>query len=352
MKPTIAILGAGISGLLIAYKLKKQGFSVKVLEARNRLGGRVHTLKSTGETPIEMGATWFVPQHRNLIGLLEELSIDRFKQYMQGPIFYEADSSTPPQLMHVPTGAPSFRIAGGTKTVIDALSTDLSSEELALNSPVRSMDFSGKSAEVKTDNQVIVAEKVISTLPPSLLVSTIKFDSVLPEKLLAIASNTHTWMQDSIKVGISYDRPFWRDQRWSGTLFSNVGPITEFYDHSDSSDSRFALCGFVHEVYAQLTPADRLERIHKQLASVFGQEALNYLQFEEVVWSQETYTKDQQSTSSLIPHQNNGHEVFRTPLFDKRFYISGSETSPNYGGYMDGAVFAAEKTVAQILSDS
>jgi len=45
-KPTIAVLGGGISGLATAYELKKAGFPCFVIEARNRPGGRSHTLRS------------------------------------------------------------------------------------------------------------------------------------------------------------------------------------------------------------------------------------------------------------------------------------------------------------------
>lgn len=45
-KPTVAILGAGISGLVAAYELKKAGFPFYLIEARDRPGGRSHTIRS------------------------------------------------------------------------------------------------------------------------------------------------------------------------------------------------------------------------------------------------------------------------------------------------------------------
>lgn len=45
-KPTVAILGAGISGLCVAYELKKAGFPFYLIEARDRPGGRSHTIRS------------------------------------------------------------------------------------------------------------------------------------------------------------------------------------------------------------------------------------------------------------------------------------------------------------------
>ena len=45
-KPSVAVLGAGIAGLCVAYELKKAGFPVTVIEPRDRPGGRSHTLRA------------------------------------------------------------------------------------------------------------------------------------------------------------------------------------------------------------------------------------------------------------------------------------------------------------------
>ena len=39
----VIIIGGGLSGLTIAYELKKKNISFKILEAQNRLGGRIET---------------------------------------------------------------------------------------------------------------------------------------------------------------------------------------------------------------------------------------------------------------------------------------------------------------------
>lgn len=53
----IIVIGAGIAGLAAASHLNNSGFQVKILEARNRTGGRVWTNHSMG-MPVDMGASW------------------------------------------------------------------------------------------------------------------------------------------------------------------------------------------------------------------------------------------------------------------------------------------------------
>lgn len=50
----------------------------------------------------------------------------------------------------------------------------------------------------------------------------------------------------------------------------------------------------------------------------------------------------------IVPHQNNGHPIFQKNYYQEKFFISGSETSTGYGGYMQGAVRSAFNTVNKI----
>jgi len=54
---TVVIIGAGMAGLAAAANLKKRGLSVVVLEARNRIGGRMRTDRSFG-CAVDLGASW------------------------------------------------------------------------------------------------------------------------------------------------------------------------------------------------------------------------------------------------------------------------------------------------------
>lgn len=54
---TVVVIGAGISGLAVARKLTQQGFAVTVLEAQNKVGGRIKTDRSLG-VAFDEGASW------------------------------------------------------------------------------------------------------------------------------------------------------------------------------------------------------------------------------------------------------------------------------------------------------
>ncbi|GMI89768.1 LSD1-like 3 [Hibiscus trionum] len=56
-KKNIIVVGAGPAGLTAARHLKRQGFSVVILEARDRIGGRVYTDHSSLSVPVDLGAS-------------------------------------------------------------------------------------------------------------------------------------------------------------------------------------------------------------------------------------------------------------------------------------------------------
>ena len=69
----VIIVGAGISGLAAAKSLQQRGYDVIVLEARNRIGGRIHTKRYKG-LPIEYGAGWIHGPHKNPVTKLAKQS--------------------------------------------------------------------------------------------------------------------------------------------------------------------------------------------------------------------------------------------------------------------------------------
>jgi monoamine oxidase len=350
MPKNILIIGAGLSGLLAAHRLKSKGFNVKVIEARKRIGGRIHTKSTENETPVEMGATWFWNENTHLKLLLKELEIEYFTQNMRGAAFFEAFSALPPQEVQIPKQPQSYRISGGTSNLLRKLASDLTADELLLNQAVKRLDFSGEKITAETTDSTYEADIIIVTVPPALFVEDIVVNPSLEESLLNVGKDTHTWMKDSVKVAVSYEKPFWKSKDFSGTVFSNVGPITEFYDHSNAENTKFALCGFVNGGSTQFTKTEREEKIRVQLRKIFGEEGADFLSYEETLWMNEPFT-NLPTDRYIQAHQNNGHAVFQQPLFDGKLFIAGTETSPQFGGYMEGAIRAVERVVGQVINE-
>ena len=346
-KLAVIIIGAGLSGLLTAYRLKSAGIAVKIIEARSRAGGRINTVGEA--TPIEMGATWFGHQHQNLKNLLKEIELAAFKQNMDGSAIFEASPFSPPQRFEFPPQDPSFRIVGGTGQLIQELLNFFTAEEIFYNQQVKQIIVEEEQVMIRTESSMYLADKIICCIPPALLVNTIEFTPELPEAFFTEAKNTHTWMQESIKAGVVYKEAFWKDKKVS-TIVSNQGPIIEYYDHSDFTESKFALCGFLHPDYGKLDRIEREKEVIDQLKRLFGREAGEYMEYEEVVWQKEKFT-NAKTGETFLPHQNNGHSIFQEPLYKGRIFISNSETSAVYGGYMEGAVYSANQTAKRIIEE-
>lgn len=338
----ILILGAGLSGLVAAYELKKRGIPFLLLEARSRVGGRIHTVAGSGlGVPIEMGATWFGDKHVHLLELIDELGIGYFDQFGEGIALMETMSFAPPQKFEVPPNdEPYHRVRGGTQALIAALVREIGPENIRLNTAIREVRLEADGLVLTDQNgKAYRCQSAISTLPPRLLFKTVNFQPALPEQLLHILAQTHTWMGESVKFGLEYARPFWREKGFSGTIFSQSGPATEVYDHSNVEGTAFSLKGFLAGEVAVFRQEERLALLTRQLSRLLGAEAADFLSYSECIWPQEPFTHTPYD-GYILPHQNNGHPIFAKPALDGRFYFAGAETSPEFGGYMDGAVFA------------
>ncbi|MGH9947640.1 MAG: flavin monoamine oxidase family protein [Pyrinomonadaceae bacterium] len=108
-KRSAVIIGAGFSGLAAAYKLNKAGWDVTVLEARNRIGGRVFSHRDS-ETGLicELGAEWVGESHERLKALCHDFKIPLQKHQFDDYLLQNGKVSPPGQWGFSPQAKAAF----------------------------------------------------------------------------------------------------------------------------------------------------------------------------------------------------------------------------------------------------
>ena len=87
----VAVVGAGLAGLVAARELERAGASVVLLEARDRVGGRTLNEPLGEGKVVEVGGQWIGPTQDRLAALAAELGIETFPTWIKGENLLELD---------------------------------------------------------------------------------------------------------------------------------------------------------------------------------------------------------------------------------------------------------------------
>lgn len=344
----IIIIGGGLNGLVLAYLLSKENIHATILEASPRLGGRIQTLKGNLETPLELGATWFSDVHQNLLSLLNELSLKKYAQFSIGKSLFQTKSFEPPQEFYIPESeSPSYRIIGGTQALIETLAQKIPQGPIFFNTKVSKITELGNEIVISTSKgKNFHADIVVSCIPPQLIASHILFSPELPGNIANLLPSVQTWMSGSIKFVLEYDLPFWRNNGYSGMLFSHSGIVTEMYDHTNFEGTKFGFTGFLNSSASSYTQQVRQELVLEQLSKLLGDQILNSTTYSDKVWTDEFVYSGNQVVQR--PHQNNGHPLLQQSYMNGKLVFSGTEVATEFSGYMEGAVLSGIKVAKQL----
>ena len=238
----VAIIGAGAAGLGAAHALEGTGLSSIVLEARDRLGGRAHTIQAAPDVVFDVGCGWLHSADQNsFVGIAEQLGFELnkdlppWRERAYGKAFPQADRDAFMLALDEfyerieqaarggKDGSADRYLEPGNRwnPMIDAISTYVNGCELdqlsildfdayedsnvnwrvrrgygalveaygqqvpvALNCEVRLIDHSARRIRIETSRGTLEADKVIVTVPTNLIAdSAIRFSPALPEKL-------------------------------------------------------------------------------------------------------------------------------------------------------------------------
>ena len=441
----VLVVGAGLAGLTTARGLTAAGQSVLVLEARDRVGGRVVNSALGDGKIVEMGGQWAGPGQDRVLALAAELGVATFPTYdtgrnvlhfngkrgvytgaiprinplvladvaqaqarfesmakrvpLQAPwtasraarldsqtfetwvrrntastgartllalaaeavfaaepgdvsllhvLFYAHSGGSLQRLIDTTGGAQQDRFVGGSALLAERLAEHLGAQ-VRLSAAVRRVETRGESVLAVTDAGEFSGRRIVVTAPP-LLAGRIEYDPALPPAREQLTQRTP--MGSVIKCQVIYDEPFWRKDGLSGQATGDGEGSRVVFDNSPPDGSPGVLLAFLEGDEARRlgrAAADvRRQAVVDSLVRYFGPRAGSPEAYLELDWQQEKWSGGCYGTLFGPNVWTRYGAALREPA--GLVHFAGTETSPVWAGYMDGAVRSGERAAAEVLA--
>lgn len=348
----ILIAGGGLAGLALADHLARAGRDYLLIEARPRLGGRILTEMVDGSA-FDLGPAWFWPGQPRMAALVARLGLRVFEQYATGILCSEDETGRVHRGQGFASMQGSYRLVGGMDGLVSGLSASLDPARVALSAALTDVSRSeaGITAKVETRTgpQTITAAHVVLGLPPRVIASDLRFDPGLSDPTMASLSGIATWMAGQAKAIAVYDTPFWREDGLSGDAMSRRGPLVEIHDASPLEGGPYALFGFLG-----VPPPARQDQVllkaHvvAQLARIFGPKADAPREVLIKDWALDARTATPLDHAPVYAHPHYGLPRVLEDLWEGKLHFGATEVAPQFGGYLEGALEAAENTLNRL----
>jgi monoamine oxidase len=242
--------------------------------------------------------------------------------------------------------AQSLRFVGGPQQMSQRLAGMLM-RAVRLRAQVLSLDWDGE-VVAHTRRTTFHGRLAVLAVPKPLL-ARIRWHPMLPPAHDQLLQRQP--MGSVVKVNAIYDRPFWRAQGLNGSVVSDTGPIEIVYDNSPPSGKPGVLVGFMEGDHSRgvftASPARRRELALASLARYFGDAARRPIDYADMMWATDPFARGAYGTynppgvlTSLAP-------LASGPVGPLHF--AGADTSPEWPGYMDGAIRSGERAAREVL---
>ena len=256
----------------------------------------------------------------------------------------------------------AWLIRGGAGAVAQRLAADLeasSPESLVLGAPVLAIEQHSTAVTVHAEGHPpLVARAVIVAVPPPLRLA-IRFDPPLPPAHQALLQRTA--MGGMTKILARYARPFWREQGLNGLGIGDVPWLELTADSGPPEQQPAVLASFVAGEralgLAALPAPERRALILQDLIAYWGPEAGHPLELVEQAWNSEPWTGGAftsfpapgcWTSHARLAAGNDDDEPGPAPARHGPIWWAGTEASPRWPGYFEGAIEAGERAAAAV----
>lgn len=243
--------------------------------------------------------------------------------------------------------AEKWRLREGAQAISFRLAGLISSP--VRHEPVTEVEQADDGVVVRGTSSETRCRRVAVCLPPP-NAADLRFHPELPPDRVALLE--HMPLGSSIKMQAVYDRPFWRDAGMSGEAFSTDHALSLTYDSSPfDDDKRGVLTGLIVANHARrLSELDRASQEREVLANLQELHGAPAGQPEALIlhdWNGEEWSRGCYSSYFAPGVWTRWGHAIRQPC--GRVHWGGTETSPEWNGYMEGAVRSGMRVATEMI---
>ena len=195
----VVVVGAGVAGLTAANELTKAGASVAVLEARDRIGGRLWTDVIDGAM-LELGGQWVSPDQDALIETIDDLGLATYQRYREGDSVYIGPDGTLVRFTGdvFPVGPDTARVIAELTERLDAMVAEIDPDRPWAHPQAAEWDSISWEAwlRAQSDDDEAVRNLAFATGPAMLTKPTHAF-SLLQSLLMAASAGSYSHLVDA-----------------------------------------------------------------------------------------------------------------------------------------------------------